>query len=361
MGKEEPHVLDIVGPEELSTSDRMFLTLAAFKNTIGYNWFVIGVMLGIILISLFMITYAPETTGVRVLYVIDGLGADDAGIMVNDVIIAVGLYQGDENMEKIKISNAGNFPEFLIGETVEVIIERGEKQLMIPVEVLPDPEDDSRPMSQTGMLGVVNDQTGYSLQIAWYSIISLLGLVIVMIIWLQLRGKKWSGTADILRRQHRMESYFSTLSLATRETDDISLDFFNIAVDVFPELKQHESKINQESGEIELESMTLEKKNNYKFDVWEDTKEGTFLIKSFPHNAPKMKVTYEQIEKAAELAKDEPDNCLRLVCLGDAFESKAVEEISKIEDKMEFKVPIDLILGNSIGFSAVRISPLNPE
>ena len=178
---------------------------------------------------------------------------------------------------------------------------------------------------------------------------------------MQLRGKKWSGTADILRRQHRMESYFSTLSLATRETDDISLDFFNIAVDVFPELKQHESKINQESGEIELESMTLEKKNNYKFDVWEDTKEGTFLIKSFPHNAPKMKVTYEQIEKAAELAKDEPDNCLRLVCLGDAFESKAVEEISKIEDKMEFKVPIDLILGNSIGFSAVRISPLNPE
>ena len=123
-----------------------------------------------------MITDAPETTGVRVLYVIDGLGADDAGIMVNDVIIAVGLYQGDENMEKIKISNAGNFPEFLIGETVEVIIERGEKQLMIPVEVLPDPEDDSRPMSQTGMLGVVNDQTGYSLQIAWYSIISLLGM-----------------------------------------------------------------------------------------------------------------------------------------------------------------------------------------
>ena len=37
------------------------------------------------------------------------------------------------------------------------------------------------------------------------------------------------------------------------------------------------------------------------------------------------------------------------------------DEISKIEEKMEFKVPIDLILGNSIGFSAVRISPLNPE
>ena len=350
MGKEEPHVLDIVGPEELSTSDRMFLTLAAFKNTIWLSGLMLAVMIIIIIASVSVfsnIENAPP--GIVVLDLIDGFGAKSAGIQVGDKIIAVA---------DVQITNNGDLPRLIIGETVDVTVIRGDEFLTIPVEIMPDPENDSH-----AMLGIFwEDRRVQDGEVVyWWTVILLSIPVVGIFIWSVTRGRKWSGTANILRRQHRIESYFSTLSLATRETDDISLDFFNIAVDVFPELKQHESKINQESGEIELESMTLEKKNNYKFDVWEDTKEGTFLIKSFPHNAPKMKVTYEQIEKAAKLAKEEPGDCLRLVCLADAFESKAVEEISKIEEKMEFKVPIDLILGNSIGFSAVRISPLNPE
>ena len=51
MGKEQPHVLDIVGPEELSTSDRMFLTLAAFKNTIWLSGLMLAVMIIIIIAS----------------------------------------------------------------------------------------------------------------------------------------------------------------------------------------------------------------------------------------------------------------------------------------------------------------------
>ena len=350
MGKKEPHVLDIVGPEELSTSDRMFLTLGAFKNTITFSGIALAAMMIIIIGSLGVFTNVENApSGIAVLELIDGLGAKSAGIQVGDKIIAVA---------GIPITNNGDLPRLVIGEKIDVDIIRNGEYLSIPVEIMPDPVNDSR-----AMLGVIwEDRRVQDVEVVYsWTMVLLVIIVVATIIWYTYRGLKWSGTVDILRRQHRMESYFSTLSLATRETDDISLDFFNIAVDVFPELKQHESKINQESGEVELEAVTLEKKNNYKFDVWEDTKNGTFLIKSFPHNAPKMKVTYEQIEKAAGLAKNEPANCLRLVCLGDAFESKAVEEISKIEDKMESKVPIDLILGNSIGFSAVRISPLNPE
>ena len=159
MGKEEPHVLDIVGPEELSTSDRMFLTLGAFKKTIF--WAKMG-LVGLIVIMIWSV------------------GTDNYGVV----------------------------------EFIEEIY-------------------------------------------WWWTVLPLTVLVVVMLVWLVVSGGKLSGTSDILRRQHRMETYFATLSLATRETDDLSLDFFNIAVDVFPELKQHESEINQESTVFRSRKVSL--------------------------------------------------------------------------------------------------------
>ena len=137
MGKEEPHVLDIVGPEELSTSDRMFLTLGAFKNTISWSQIGLAAMIIVIIASIGTVESIQNAPGMTVTELIDELGAKSAGIQVGDKITAVA---------GIPITNNGDLPRLIIGETVDITVIRGDEFLTIPVEIMPDPENDSHPM-----------------------------------------------------------------------------------------------------------------------------------------------------------------------------------------------------------------------
>ena len=70
-----------------------------------------------------------------------------------------------------------------------------------------------------------------------------------------------------------------TLSVSGRESEDASLDFYNIARDIFPELKKLDIESVKKSGEeIEVEDMTVgvkdiiyRNKGDYTFDIVTDT------------------------------------------------------------------------------------------
>ena len=72
-------------------------------------------------------------------------------------------------------------------------------------------------------------------------------------------------------KEYTDQAYLVALSVSGRTNDeDISLDFFNIARDVFPEIKKADIKSVKETGEeLGVEELTLEdkKKGDYTFDL----------------------------------------------------------------------------------------------
>ncbi|WP_255464466.1 site-2 protease family protein [Nitrosopumilus sp. b1] len=88
---------------------------------------------------------APE--GVMVLSLIDGLGAEKAGIQPNDIITAI---NDQRILTPIDFQNI----ELKSGETVSVSVLRDGNELQIPVEIMPSPEDPER-----GLIGIMRDNS----------------------------------------------------------------------------------------------------------------------------------------------------------------------------------------------------------
>ncbi|RDJ32723.1 MAG: PDZ domain-containing protein [Crenarchaeota archaeon] len=88
---------------------------------------------------------APE--GVMVLSLIDGLGAEKAGIQPNDIITAI---NDQRILTPIDFQNI----ELKSGETVTVSVLRDGNELQIPVEIMPSPEDPER-----GLIGIMRDNS----------------------------------------------------------------------------------------------------------------------------------------------------------------------------------------------------------
>ena len=88
---------------------------------------------------------APE--GVMVLSLIDGLGAEKAGIQPNDIITSI-------NDQRILTPLDFQNIELKSGETVSVDVLRDGKELEFPVEIMPSPEDPER-----GLIGIMRDNS----------------------------------------------------------------------------------------------------------------------------------------------------------------------------------------------------------
>lgn len=88
---------------------------------------------------------APE--GVMVLSLIDGLGAEKAGIQPNDIITSI-------NDQRILTPLDFQNIELKSGETVSVSVLRDGNELQIPVEIMPSPEDPDR-----GLIGIMRDNS----------------------------------------------------------------------------------------------------------------------------------------------------------------------------------------------------------
>ncbi len=85
--------------------------------------------------------------GVLVLSLIEGAGAENAGMQPNDIITAI---------NEIKVITPLDFQKVDLtpGETVSVTILRGEQELQFPVVITPAPDDPER-----GLIGIMRDNS----------------------------------------------------------------------------------------------------------------------------------------------------------------------------------------------------------
>ena len=90
-------------------------------------------------------TFYDVTNGVTVLSVIEGSGAESAGILTNDIIIGIDDYTIRTPIDMQKI-------DLIPGDTNTISILRGEDTLQIPVEIISAPDDPDR-----GIVGIMRD------------------------------------------------------------------------------------------------------------------------------------------------------------------------------------------------------------
>lgn len=91
--------------------------------------------------------FYEEPDGMNVIDLIEGLGAERAGILAGDIIT---------HIDGSRIATPVDFAELELqpGQTVEVAVLRGEEQLQFPVEIMPSPDDPER-----GLIGIMRDNT----------------------------------------------------------------------------------------------------------------------------------------------------------------------------------------------------------
>ncbi|WOV93775.1 MAG: site-2 protease family protein [Candidatus Nitrosoabyssus spongiisocia] len=90
-------------------------------------------------------TFYDVTNGVTVLSVIEGSGAESAGILTNDIIIGIDDYTIRTPIDMQKI-------DLIPGDTNTISVLRGEDTLQIPVEIISAPDDPDR-----GIVGIMRD------------------------------------------------------------------------------------------------------------------------------------------------------------------------------------------------------------
>ena len=193
---------------------------------------------------------------------------------------------------------------------------------------------------------------------AFYFIMLLCGACLV---WLAINGKKIYRENRSINREYTQQAYLIALSLSSRTGDDASLDFYDIARDIFPELKKLDVESMKESGEeISVSELEVDvgwawakKKFKYRFDIVQDTKYGNFIIKDF-----KKKASYDDLEQCLKVTNDRENlqNGLRLVCLAEDYDSDILKKYEELEKVKKGLIPVDFILVNEKGFSVLKIS-----
>jgi len=192
-----------------------------------------------------------------------------------------------------------------------------------------------------------------------------LGIFILLVsvgcvFWVLKAGRKIYGENESINREYTQQNYLLALSVSGREHKEADLDFFNIARDIFPELKKLDIESVKKFGEeMEVEELTVEitdylgrKKSEYIFDIVTDTDDGRFVIKHF-----KKKASYDDLKECLTVVKDQGwSSVLRLVCMAEDFDSDILKKYEKLEVDT---VPLDLILVNEKGFQTLKISDKN--
>jgi len=92
-------------------------------------------------------TFYELPDGVMIIDVMQGLGAEKAGLLPNDIITKINDVQ---ILSALDFEKANLSP----GDTVSVTVLRGEQELQFPVEIMSSPDDPER-----GLIGILRDTT----------------------------------------------------------------------------------------------------------------------------------------------------------------------------------------------------------
>jgi len=137
--------------------------------------FALGVILltnplfALILPEPFLEWFYDEPDGVLILSIIEGSGAEKAGLQKNDVITGI---------EGVPIITPLDFQKVDLkpGETVTVTVQRDQQLLQFPVEIMPSPDDPDK-----GLVGIMRDNAFYK---PVYNFIEWDAQVSMFLLWL---------------------------------------------------------------------------------------------------------------------------------------------------------------------------------
>jgi len=158
----------------------------------------------------------------------------------------------------------------------------------------------------------------------------LIVLVMLMLgglaIWWFVKGKKIKNRMIEIKKQYLNNAYHYILQTSTHEISTVAEDFFDIAIEIFPELKNEEIKSLKKTGkELEIQTQIFEDQGNYELDIEQKTKEGYFLIKYFKQDT----VTFIELEGFLKIIKKnyKDDDIFRIVCLAKSFDDTVSKKI----------------------------------
>ena len=153
-----------------------------------------------------------------------------------------------------------------------------------------------------------------------------------------------------IKTQYIKQAYYFVLQTSSHEIHAIE-DFFNIAIDIFPELKDEEAKSLEKKGkELEIEETILSDPQDYRLDASQNTREGYFIIKNFEQE----QVNFSDINtlvKAINKSYEDKD-IFRIVCLGRSFSESIIKKYDELDIKEKF---LDLIRITEKGFDVYKI------
>ena len=176
-----------------------------------------------------------------------------------------------------------------------------------------------------------------------------------MVIWFVVFGRRVSNDMKNVKSSYIRQAYFFVLQTSTHENKDFPKEFMDIAVDIFPELKDTQKKMSKKGREwYKID----EKKDDVIFDIVADTHEGKFIVE-FIRN---VEANYEKIQRVLKIVKDhyKGDEIFRVVFLVKAYDKIFLSEddsaIKKCNELEDLGIPFDLIKINQNGFDFLRIN-----
>ena len=124
--------------------------------------------------------------------------------------------------------------------------------------------------------------------------------------------------------------------------------FFNMAVNVFPELKAKYEKTSRKGKKFNYEKKY--KMGKHEFDMFLNTSNGDIYVKFF------KELTFDQLEEVANEVGKEASEKDRLICIANSYDVKFDDK--KFEEKMDEidrKFNLDIIKEDEKGYSMIWI------
>ena len=298
--------------------------------------------------------------------VVEGLGADKAGIKNGDIILKINdvMIPNSAELQKWPSLMLGVKP----GDFVQVTVLRDNEQLSFSVQTTKS-EDSNVPFigvvipsscasyyflndkEKSLTLDAIRNINNHLVDIYTYT--GGFALIFVYFLtWTFWKGRKLKAEMDDWEEAYLDQHYILTFETNTPKGTTNGEKIFNMAQTVFPELRKKNGKPEEWQGKETG-------KDGYEFDCFQPTNESKrelFIAKHFGKTEVDLEKLQELCNKAKEsrsldsLKKKIKDlkemNILRIICVAENYDAPFLKERSreKIIDELRFEYPIDLIL-----------------
>ena len=321
----------------------------------------------------------PEGNPAQIV-VIRESGAEKAGLKDGDVITRINTLQADEAIDILRW--AENFPDVKPGDFVQVDVNRYGTELSFEVQTTPTLDDPSKPLlgifiSETAtcyQYFLLNEDTKFTESDLSIVLIGLWGVIAVVCFigfilvyyfftW-RPSAKELGEDMNDLENDYLEESYVLTFTTKKPEGTKDGEKIFNLAQDVFPELREQDGSKNKWKGKMKLE-------DGYEFDCFQTTSDEEpqlFIVKHFGSEEITMDEIQELCHKVENLGEDEKVkkkikdvdvmDISRIICVGKNYNPKFFKSDKKLEsmmEELEFDGKIDLMLDSDGKYKVIWI------